>query len=218
MEQKIAPSDILLFENSDNGDFLQVQNHLRVILRFIKGLRVYPIPEIAYIPPDDNLLPEMSLKENLIHQKQNRFNFFERKGLDDIIEATNNPFVKKLSRQIQDFDRIAGECPPCQRKLGSIIKGLLNPAAIVSVVNPNSHLSEKQQEDFFNALLYEAQSEERILILNGIDQIAWHPHIKKKVKRDSFGQYVIHPYSGAAQKELTPFPPLQKVSTKKSAA
>jgi hypothetical protein len=215
MECKINPADILLFEECQKTEAFQTPNHLRGNLRFIKWARLHPLPEVAFIPRTDNLIPGMSLKENIVHQKQDRFNFFEKIDLDDILNATANPYLKKLAKQIKDFELPTSECEPTQRKLASIVKGILNPAAIMSVVGPADHLNHSQFTDYINALVYEVQKHSRILFLNQVNQTDWDPYIKKIVSTDTLGQYLIRQYQSDKShleliQSLEPLNPLKK--------
>lgn len=119
----------------------------------------------SYLSPSGGLIPNLSLRANIILDSISTICKEDRIDLEQVLEAHSNPFLKILLSKIEQLEVLARDASVRDRKLAAIIKTFLKKMPFVFLEYPETYLQAADLQVFKQLLAQSTHETHSIFLL-----------------------------------------------------
>ena len=183
---KISVPKIYFFENGGSN---LITNSLKEFIYFLK-YQGHSVIDFSYSNGEDTLHRNLNIKRNfeldaipksLIKDSEN--------NLTDFLNDLENPYLKELISDLGDLSKTINELKPFEIKLASVIKAVLSPSYYIFLDSPEKSLTPETMSKLKNCIYYEANVEERVVLMKSDRRILWPDIVSNIISKDEKHRY-----------------------------
>ncbi len=165
---------------------------LAEFLAFIKSQKISLPFTFSYVGDETNLLPEISLNENImIDFSTNSLTNEKINQFEEYLNLTQNFYVNKLYEKLTERDVKTSEATPEMKKIASLIKALTRDSEYIFLENPEKDLSENIRILFYKALQTHLENKQINAFIYTQNEEMWLPDCAFTVSRNKYFQFHI---------------------------
>lgn len=183
-------SDIFLFSQAENKE--ASGSSLNEFLQFLKFNRVSIPYKFTYVSAKDSLIPDLTLKQNLLldytiasltEEKEVHFkNFLKNKA---------NVYLEALYGMIVNINDIPSNATAEEIKIICLMKAIITEAPFIFLESPEKDLSFDAFKLFQKALQYQLKNQTQTVFITTPNESIWNHLISKKVHRGENQAFII---------------------------
>lgn len=184
--------DIFLWQNKELPVGPQCQ--LKYFLNFVKFLDLKRWTDFAYVPEESDLLPNLTLKENLFLEAiPPSLSLSKEFQLREFLQKTGNEYLLQIFKMISHPDYYPSQVDLHEKKLICLLRALLKESEFLFLEEPSLHLKENAEEISLIklALSHESKKRNRVVIISMKKWEVWADLITKVITRVPQGRYLI---------------------------
>lgn len=186
--------DIILFPTTKEKHYYKNSNsQLKEFIHFINIYDKNKSARFSYIESDSNLLPKLTLKENIyLDSIPTGVSNLAQSDIENILTKTGNGHLIELFSNIRLLDEIPANVDSQTRKLAGLCKALLRDSQYILLEEPEKYLDQDNLELFTKALQYKIISSAQIVLISSTFQDYWKVIANKMVTRCNAKKFKIN--------------------------
>lgn len=173
--------DIYLFTEETGENF----SRLSEFLSFLKYNRVNLPYKFSYVSRGDNLIPELTLKQNILMDfSPDSLTASKETQFEDFLKGPENTYLEKLYQKVVLPNELPGHADAQMRKVSALLKSLVCEGQFIFLEQPERDLDQETVSFFISALKEMIGRNKQNVFIFSHDLNLWMPHVNYHVKRE----------------------------------
>ncbi len=193
-------SNIYLFKKGANGGHGLALNEFLAFLKFQKVSMPY---KFSFVPKENGLIKDLSLKENLLlDYAYDSLTEEKEVHFKNYLKVKKNIYLEDLYSKIINIHEKPENASPEESKIIHLIKSLINEKDFIFLDGPETNLSERSLNIFIKALELEIKTSNINVFIQTSDEGKFSSIISKIVTRSKDYNFIISEKSERPNFEL----------------
>lgn len=172
---------IYLFTEETGENF----SRLSEFISFLKFNRVNLPYKFAYVSRGDNLIPELSLIDNILMDfSPDSLTASKQAQFQDFLKEPQNETLLKLYHKVALPNDLPQHADAQMKKVSALLKALINEGQFIFLEEPERDLDAETVALFIAALKDQIARNRQNVLLFSHDLNLWMPHVNYHVKRE----------------------------------
>jgi len=160
--------------------------HLKELMILLKALKLKSPYNFAYTPPMGELIPNLTLQENILIESPLHQRVTGRsRSLTELLQGVDNPHISALSELIVYPNLLPTRSDLTTIKLASVVKALLSGKELILLDGPEVNLDNAIIERIKMALIYAHNATGQSHLICSSDELTWSPFVHKMIVVDN---------------------------------
>ncbi len=180
----------LLFDSKASNRFCILNEYIKLL----KCSKLSTPLNFSFISEESSLIDNISINENILLQVPQNSDSISSEDFESLMARQKNKFIAKLLELIPNLHWIPEHLNEEGKKVISIVNAILKNSPTIFIHGPETHLTSETLEIFKNALQFEAETNNKTVVLSTIHTNIWDGLINKTIQKTHNNSYQLVPY------------------------